>query len=415
MRILLLTQWFDPEPTIKGLLFAKELERRGHEVRVITGYPNYPGGTLYPGYRIRWRTREVVEGIPVTRVPLYPSHDGSALRRIANYVTFAVSASVACLAGQRPDVAYVYHPPATIGLPAFLLKTFRRVPFVYDVQDLWPDTLAATGMLRAPRLLQIIGFLLRVVYGAAATITVLSPGFRRALIERGVEPDKIKVVPNWASEERLGAQPSGSRDLRVGPDEKFTVLFAGTMGRAQALDTVLSAAELLVKDDGVRFVLVGGGTEATHLAAEVSRRELGNVELLPWRPAEQLGELIEGADALLVHLKDDPLFTITIPSKTQAYLRSGRPILMGVAGDAADMLREAAAGLCFPPEDAGALVDAVMSMRAMDPADRERMGTNGARFYAERLSLRVGVDAFVQIFESAHLARSRNERRHGVA
>src|SRR6478735_2159975 len=147
MRILLITQWFDPEPTFKGLLFAKELQRLGHEVEVLTGYPNYPGGRIYDGYRIRPFQRSIVEGVPVTRVALYPSHDSSGARRLLNYGSFAVSAALASLVARRPDVAYVYHPPGTIALPALALRVLRGVPFVYDVHDLWPETLSSTGMV----------------------------------------------------------------------------------------------------------------------------------------------------------------------------------------------------------------------------------------------------------------------------
>ena len=148
MKILFLTQWFDPEPTFKGLTFARALVDRGHQVEILTGFPNYPGGRLYPGHSVKLRKRESMEGIPVTRVALFPSHDRSAIRRVANYLSFAcTAATVGAFSVQPPDVVYVYHPPATIAFPAMVLKAIRRVPFVLDMQDLWPDTLEATGMV----------------------------------------------------------------------------------------------------------------------------------------------------------------------------------------------------------------------------------------------------------------------------
>ena len=157
MRILILSQFFDPEPIVKGLPFARELSRRGHAVEVLTGFPNYPGGKLYPGYRLRPWQREVLDGIPVHRVALYPSHDGSAVRRTANYASFALSAAVAGpFLVRKPDVVYVYHPPATVGLPALVFRALRGCPVVYDVQDLWPDSVASSRMVGSPWIIKAL-------------------------------------------------------------------------------------------------------------------------------------------------------------------------------------------------------------------------------------------------------------------
>jgi len=407
MRVLILSQWCDPEPTFKGVLFAQELQRRGHEVQILTGFPNYPGGTLYPGYRVRWRSREVVGGVQVLRVPLYPSHDGSALRRVANYASFALSASVAAFGVRKPDVTYVYHPPASVALPAMVLKA-RGVPFVYDVQDMWPETLAATGMIRNAAVLKAVGSFMGAVYRAAAETVVLSQGFHDALVARGVRPETLTVIPNWTYEDRLEIRhPGPVRAEELGFAGRFNVVFAGTMGPAQAMDTVLEAAALLEGEPDLRFVLVGGGIETPRLEEEIERRGLKNVVLLPRRPVEEVGELLALADVVLVHLRDDPLFAITVPSKTQSYLMSGRPILMGVRGDAAAMVEAAGAGLTFPPEDARALAAAVLKMEQTSPEAREAMGRNGARFYRDRLSLRAGVDRFVGVLNRAALRRPR--------
>ena len=158
MKILILTQWFEPEPTFKGLLFARELAARGHEVEVLTGFPNYPGGKVYPGYRIRPWVREQIDGINVLRVALYPSHNNSGLHRALNYMSFALSAAVIGTALiRKPDVMYVYHPPITVGFAATVIGFLRRTPFVYDIQDLWPDTVAASGMMSNPAALTLLG------------------------------------------------------------------------------------------------------------------------------------------------------------------------------------------------------------------------------------------------------------------
>lgn len=384
MRILMLTQWFQPEPNFKGLPLAKALTERGHQVEVLTGFPNYPGGKLYPGYRVRpWR-REVMEGVRVLRAPLYPSHDRSAVRRIANYASFALSSALLALTLRRPDVVYVYCPPMTAAAGAMMLKALRQVPYVIDVQDLWPDTLASTGMVRDGVVMRLVGWFSQLAMRWAARLVVLSPGFKAQLTERGIDIP-IDVIPNWAPSEIVAQRRSGGAS---GSDPKaFTVLFAGNMGHAQALDTVLEAAAILAQEaPRVRFVLIGGGVRADELTTTARERGLANVTFLPARAGSQMGEVFALADVLLVHLRDDPLFSITIPSKTQAYLAVGKPILMGVRGDAAEMVQTAGAGLAFPPEDPRAMAEAVKEFAEMSAVDMAAMGARGAAYYDELLS-----------------------------
>ena len=195
MRILLLTQWFEPEPTFKGLTFAKALRDAGMEVEVLTGFPNYPIGRLYPGYRIRLIQHEEIEGINVTRVPLYPSHDRSVLRRIANYLSFAISAFIyGAFFARKVDVIYAYHPPLSVGAVAVLLKFLRGWRVVLDVQDLWPDTLRATGMLNNERVLSMIGSAAGLIYRWTDVVVVLSKGFQDRLISRGVPRAKVEIT-----------------------------------------------------------------------------------------------------------------------------------------------------------------------------------------------------------------------------
>ena len=394
MRILLLSQFWTPEPILKGIPFAKELVRRGHEVEVLTGFPNYPGGKIYPGYRLALFRRETLDGIRVNRVWLYPSHDTSGKRRVLNYLSFALSAClIAPFVTRRADVIYVYHPPATVGLPARWLSALKKAPVVYDVQDLWPDTVAASGMLPA-RLAQGLARYCDWVYRKVDRIAALSPGFKRTLVERGIDPEKIDVIPNWCDEDALRPPEE------VPTDGPFTVLFAGTMGYAQALDPVLDAAALLHgRNVDVRFRFVGGGMERDRLAARAE--SIPNVEFLPRRPMDEMPALVASADALLVHLRDDPLFAITVPSKIQSYLYAGKPILMGVRGDAADIVGKAEAGVLFEPEDAESLAAAVASLMAMAPEARQAMGMRGATYYAERLALVHGATSFEKAFERA--------------
>lgn len=402
MRILIISQWFDPEPTPKGLAFACALKAAGHDVQVITGFPNYPGGRIYDGYRIKHLQREVLNGISVLRVPIYPSHGHSKMGRVLNYLSFGVSSLLAgLLVARRPDVIYVYHPPLTTPVSAAIISWFRRAPVVCDIQDLWPDTLRATGMIGNERVLQLVGLLAAWIYKRASKIVVLSPGFRQRLLSSGVPSTKVEVIHNWCDEAALKLPENDDRES-LGLAGTFNVLFAGTMGRAQALGSVLAAADLVQKQNmSVRFVFVGGGMDVEELKATAATAGLTNVVFLPRMPMQDVGKVIKAADVLLVHLRDDPLFEITIPSKTQAYLFAGKPLLMAVKGDAARLVEDSGAGICVSPEAPADLAAAVLRLASLSKEELKTMGNRGARYYNENLSLVMGTRAFCQVFERA--------------
>jgi len=411
----MLTQWFDPEPIFKGLGFAKALVARGHEVEVLTGFPNYPGGELYPGYEVRpWR-RENIDGVSVIRVALYPSHDKSALKRVTNYASFAfAAATLGPLLVREPDVIYVYHPPATIGLAAIALKERFGAPIVYDIQDMWPDTIAASGMLTNPLALKTVDTYCRVLYRKCDRIVVLSPGFKRLLEGRGVPAQKIEVIYNWTFED--GETPRSDRELseEFGFFGRFNVLFAGTMGTGQGLDAVLDAAKILArKKPEIQFVLVGGGVDRERLVERVEREQIDNVLFLPRQEPSAMGPILAAADVLLVHLKDDPLFRVTIPSKTQAYLASGKPILMGVRGDAAELVERAGAGISFEPDNANDLARSVEVVVNLSIEQREAMGLRGREYYQRELSVAVGVERFSRLFETLYDGKGRRSGASG--
>ena len=401
IRVLLLTQWFDPEPTFKGLVFARELVKQGFKVEVLTGFPNYPGGKVYAGYKIKLIQRECIDGVQITRLPLYPNHDQSAIKRVLNYASFAASALVYGLfMAKRADVMYAYHPPLTVGIAASLIRRLRGIPLVYDIQDMWPDTLRATGMLNNPRALALVGRVCGWVYKRVDQLVVLSPGFKRLLLQRGVPERKIDVIYNWADESAL-MSPVGTVPAAFPGADRFRVVFAGNMGKAQALDAVLDAAAILQAcGSRASLVMLGGGVEVSRLKNRAIEMKLGNVVFLPPVPMSEVGTVLAAADVLLVHLRKDPLFEITIPSKTQAYMAVGKPLLMAVNGDAADLVRQAKCGLTAESENPQALADAVDALAAMPADELKTMGENASRFYQEALGLQVGVAKFAAVFES---------------
>lgn len=402
MRILFLTQWFQPEPFFKGLPFAKALADRGHDVEVLTGFPNYPGGKLYPGYHVRPCRREVMDGITVHRVPLYPSHDKSAFHRILNYLSFSLSAFfLGSWLVRKPDIIYVYNL-VTLGPPAFLLRFLFGAKVIIDVQDLWPESVANSKMLGNKAVLNVLNGICGWIYCGADQVTVLSPGFKQELISRGVAPEKIEISYNWCDETSIVVDVSLVDSVKPAEfTRKFVVLFAGAMGFAQGLDTLLDCARLCRETlPDIQFVLIGGGVDRPHLQKRAEEMGLDNVTFLPPRPMETMGEIFALADALLVHLKDDPLFRITIPSKTQAYLYTGKPIIMAMRGDAADLVCEAGGGVVCEPDDPQEMMNAIKCLYEMPEIERRKMGEAGHRYYMNHLSFNQGVNQFERIMIS---------------
>jgi glycosyltransferase involved in cell wall biosynthesis len=399
MHILIITQWFDPELALKGRAFARSLVEAGHTVEVVTGFPNYPEGRIYPGYKLKLVERTDVDGFRLNRVFLFPSRDANVLARVLNYVSFMLTATVfAVFAARRPDVIYAYHPPLTTGIAAAISGLLRRSPVVYDIQDLWPDTLSATQMVRSDRLIRLIGSICKVVYSRMVRIVVLSPGFREQLMARGVPGEKIEVIYNWASET---TQPS---TVRVADDSRlssrpFQLLFAGNMGKAQGLDSVIEAAKISLEAGAeIDFVFLGSGLERGALEARAAESGLTNVSFRPAVPVTEMPAIFDQADGLLVHLRDDPLFAITIPSKTQAYLAAGKPILMATRGDSARLVERAGAGVLAEPDDPVSIASAAAALARMSTTERAAMGAKGRAFYERELSFAVGAGQFEKLF-----------------
>ncbi len=405
MRILLLTQLFQPEPNhLKGLAFAKELVRQGHEVEVLTCLPNYPAGRLYDGYRMRLKTFEMMENIPVIRLALFVDHSASGLKRFICYMSFA---AVASLLGpyliRRPDVIHVYQGPATLCLPAMFFRSLFGVPYVLDIQDIWPDSVTASRMLTFPGCMDILGSWCNLTYRLASKIVVLSEGYKTRLLKRGVPADKIHVIYNWCNEnEMLSATDDPGEAVDFGAADKFNIVFAGNMGKVQGLDTVLMAASKLSSEiPHARFVLIGDGVELGHLKMLASRLALTNVIFIPRQPARRIGQMLSAADALLIHLNDDPLSHIGIPQKTQAYMAVGRPIIMAVNGDSADMVRRAKSGIICEPGNPEAIANSVKTLIHMDPTQRVSLGENGRSFYNKELLFAIGVKRIISVLEQA--------------
>ena len=404
MRVLLLTQLFQPEPNhLKGLEFARAVRKAGVDLRVLTGFPNYPGGRLYPGYKMRPVFHEVLDGVPVTRVLMYPSHDRSAVRRATTYLSFAASSAIAaCVSRFKPDIVHAYVGPMTLAIPATVVRAFRSTRTLLDIQDLWPESVTASGMGGNGAVGVAVKRLCQWAYHRSDRIVVPTEGFKRVLCSRGVPADRIDMIYNWCNESQIpsaGLQSGGSNTQ--GHDRLFRIVYAGNIGTVQALDVVIDAAKILRERRlPVEFIIAGGGVDLDRLRCRQESEAISGVIFLGAIPADAMAKIYEEADALLVHLREDPLSQVSIPQKTQTCLAVGRPVLVGVSGEATSLVEAAGAGLAFVPESAMSLAEAVSGLCAMSAEQRWDLGDRGRKFYAERLSFRRGVNEVMASYEA---------------
>jgi len=409
MNIVFVTQWFDPEPgAMRGLPLAKWLVARGHKVKVITGFPNYPGGKIYPGYKMRWRQRETIDGVDVVRVPLYPSHDQSALGRITNYISFALSAAFAVVSTLRlgADVAFIYHPPPTVGIPALLLRYLRRIPYVYHIGDMWPEAVTESGMLGRGALKKVafavLNWWCNLLYRHAHDVTAQSPGFKRIIVERGTPSEKVHVVYNWTNDEVFRpVERDEQLAEELGLTGRFNIVYAGNLGSFQGLDTAIRAAKLLEHEPKIQFLFIGTGQKEAELKALAASLGVTNVRFAGPRPYYDMPKINSLAEVLLVHTLDLPHFVGNIPSKTQVSLASGRPVLMAVRGDSADIVTKSGSGVVCEPENPQDMARAALELFAKSSAELDEMGRRGREFYLAEMSMEVGSSRTEEILINA--------------
>ena len=388
MRLLVVTQYFWPEDFRINELVA-ELVRRGHDVTVLTGKPNYPGGVVFEEFRRAPERFSTYAGATVMRAPMLARGTGK-LRLLVNYLSFAVSATVvgaARLASKHFDAVFVFEPsPVTVGVPAVVLRALRRWPVAFWVLDQWPESLAAVGVLRSPRLLDVVGRIVRAIYTRCDVI--LSPS--RLLVSRIATycppGQRIEYFPNWIESAYEGAAetPAPEVPLRAG---SFNILFAGNIGEAQDFPTILAAADQLRDRHDIQWLIVGDGRMASWVREEIARRNLaGCVRLLGRFPQERMPSFFQHANALLVTLKPHSVFAMTAPGKIQSYLAAGRPVLAALDGEGASVIEEAGAGFAGPAGDPERLAQNVVRLADLSVAERARLGANGAAYAAREFN-----------------------------
>jgi glycosyltransferase involved in cell wall biosynthesis len=383
MHILFLTDNFPPEtnaPATRTFEHARRWVRAGATVAVITTAPNFPAGKLFPGYRNRLMQRESVDGIETIRVWTYITANEGFGRRTLDYLSFMVSGFIVGLFLRRPDVIVCTSPQFFTACAAYALSLFRRRPFVFELRDLWPDSILAVGAMRETKVIRGLKKLEYFLYRKAARIVSVTNSFKAVLSSNGIPADKIAVVRNGTD---LATFKPGTK-----PDElvrrhalqgKFIACYIGTVGMAHGLSTILDAAAKLASNHNVAFVVVGDGAEHSSLKKETQRRGLSNLIFVGRVGKDQVVRYWQLADVALVLLRDRPVFRHVLPSKIFEAMATARPIVLGVLGESAELLQSASAGVVIQPENANALAEAIARLAA-HPEEAARMGANGRRF-----------------------------------
>lgn len=379
MRLLVVSQYFWPENFRINDLVA-EFVKRGHQVTVLTGLPNYPDGKVSEQFRADPAHYSNYEGAEIIRVPLMPRGQGG-LRLMLNYLTFAASASSVGLwklRGRQFDVIFTCQlSPVTVGLPAAVMRAVKRAPMAFWVLDLWPESLHAVGVVRSHALLHAVGKLVAFIYKRCDLILAQSKSFIPQIQKYAVKGSRVEYFPSWAESvfHRNDAVPAGEVPLKPG---SFNVMFAGNIGDAQDFPAILAAAENLKSHAHIRWLIVGDGRMARWVADEIKRRNLQDCVLMLGRhTVDRMPSFFKHADALLVSLKDEPIFAMTIPGKLQSYLAAGIPVVAMLNGEGAELVVSSRSGLTCAAGDHNGLSDAVLKLSEMSEEERETMGRNG--------------------------------------
>ncbi|NWE45766.1 glycosyltransferase family 4 protein [Pseudomonas gingeri] len=399
MRILMLSQYFYPENFIINDIVSKLVDQ-GHEVTVATGKPNYPDGKVFEGYTPNGIQREkYLNVVEVVRVPLWPRGHGGARNLILNYLSF-VFFGIVCfpwlLRKSKFDAILVFAPsPITQAIPAVILKWFTRARLALWVQDLWPESLAATGFVKNRHVLKAVGWIVKSIYRYCDLLLVQSRAFIEP-VARYADRQKIVYHPN-SYNTHIDATAPVAKELLELLDNHFCVVFAGNLGTAQSLDTLVQAAIELRDDSSIRLVLIGSGSRLEWLEAQRTAHELDNL-VLPGRfPMNAMPQIFERASALLVSLTDEAIFTQTIPSKIQAYLAAGRPIIASVSGEGARVVLDAGAGFASDAGQVAPLVANIRRMKALQAPERDVMGRSGRAYFDEYFDMDRQVEILAQL------------------
>jgi colanic acid biosynthesis glycosyl transferase WcaI len=404
MNLLIITNHFWPE-NFRISDLALGLIKKGHRVTVLSGVPDYPEGKFFPGYGILKRRKEDYQGIKIWRVPRVPRGHGGKLRLSLNFLSFALCGCLlAPLYCPGPfDLILVFETsPVTVGLPALVLKNLRNIPIMFWVQDLWPESLSATGAVSSGPLLGLVGLLVRLIYRGSDLILAQSRAFFPSIEKYGGSKEKTVYLPNSAEDFYRPVQVEAEASERALLPRGFTLMFAGNIGAAQDFETILAAAELLKDRRDLHWVILGDGRRRAWVEERVQAQGLsGTVHLLGRYPPEAMPRFFALADALLVTLKKEPIFALTIPAKVQSYLACSKPVIAALDGEGARVVQEADAGLAGPASDATALADNVLTMYHLSKSQRQAMGLRGRSYFEQHFERHKLLDRLEELMQEA--------------
>ena len=405
MKVLIVSQYYPPEAVPLPADLAHGLAARGHQVKVLTGFPNYPTGRVFPGYRQRWRSVEKDGAVELHRVPLFADHSQNALKRMLNYFSFALSSAAARRLSRGADVVYVYATQMTAGFGPWLWRVTGGRPYVLHVQDLWPDSIIGSSMMAGgakERIISgVLGPWLRSAYGRAAAVIGIAPTMVRTLVSRGVPQERAHLVYNWAD----AGEPVASA-LPTVDAPRAEIVYAGNVGDMQDLGTAVRAAHAAA-DDGVALTIVGDGVVRADLQALVAELGATNVRFEEPVPRERMPEIYARTDFALVSLKDMPVFRGTIPSKFQAVLSAGVPVITTVQGDVRGLVEADHVGLTADAEDEASLTAAFRRAATLTSDERAAMARNGRTMYDTHFSRESGISSIEELLSAAAKGTSR--------
>ncbi|MBM3653971.1 MAG: glycosyltransferase family 4 protein [Alphaproteobacteria bacterium] len=417
MRIIFLTHYFPPEvnaPASRTMEHARIWAKAGHEVTVITCAPNHPTGRLYPGYRNRlWQT-EVLDGVKVVRLWTLLSPNEGFLLRSLNFMSYLLSATAAAPFLPRADVVVSTSPQFFCGLAGYTVSRIKRRPWVLEIRDLWPESILTAGAMKRGWLVRMLEGLANWSYRTADRVIPLTDSFRQHVVARGAAADRVTVIKNGADLGEFVARPDdGSFRRSLGLEGKFVAAYVGTHGMCHKLETVLEAARLLKDRRDIAFLMVGGGAERSKLAAMRESTGLDNVVMLDQQPKSAMAGILGATDASLVLLKKDDLFKTVLPSKMFEAMAMRRPIILGVEGEACELIEAAGAGLAITPESAEELAAAVTRL-ADDRELGARLGASGCAHVRERYDRAKLATRYLDVLDNA-IASARSSRGRDAA
>ncbi|MGD9127515.1 MAG: glycosyltransferase family 4 protein [Planctomycetia bacterium] len=407
MRILVFSHYYYPEgnaPASRMHAMCSRWVQQGHEVRVITCAPNVPSGIVYEGYKNRlWPQNEEIAGVKVKRVWTRLAANKGTLGRILNFVSYMVMAVLAARFMRRPDIIIATSPQFFCGWAGLIASKFRlrRVRFVLEIRDMWPDSIVAVGAMNNKRLLGILYKMEDWLYRGANHIVTVGQGYQQDLLDKGADAQKISIIPNGVDKELFYPQEPDQEYVEkyIGPD-RFACAYIGTIGMAAGLDVAIRAGEILKERgrDDIRLIMVGDGAERENLEEELRQKELDNVLFTGRLAKEEVPKILSAVDSCLVHLKKKDLFKRVLPSKIFEMAAMKKPIILGVQGCAAELLQEAGAGICIEPENAEELVEAVCAL-ADNPEQCARYGEDGREYVLKHYDRESLADEYIEVLK----------------